>query len=408
MDDTGRLIQETVHMAERLVTDRERRHRLARRHAIAPAHRVTTPEEATVAMTVLHATEAPSIYLSVAARTDATVQDVDRALYDDRSLVRQLAMRRTLFVFPRDLLPAAWGSAAARVAEAERRRIARNVEEDGRAADGFAWLDTRRDEIEVLLREHGALSAQKIREALPELDVKVATSATSRWGGPTPVAPRVLNLLGASAVLARGPNAGIWRANRPTWTLMDDWLGTDPEPLPSRDGYPELVRCWLRTFGPGTETDLVWWLGSTKAAARVTLTDVAAVEVDLEGGGTGWLLPDDLEPEPPVDPWAALLPGLDPTTMGWKQRDFYLDPEHTAYLFDTAGNGGTTVWWDGRIVGCWVQDPDGVVVPVLREDVGADGDAAIAAEAERLTRWLDGQVIRSVYASAQMKRARLP
>jgi len=135
---------------------------------------------------------------------------------------------------------------------------------------------------------------------------------------------------------------------------------------------------------------------------------VAAVEVDLEGGGTGWLLPDDLEPEPPVDPWAALLPGLDPTTMGWKQRDFYLDPEHTAYLFDTAGNGGTTVWWDGRIVGCWVQDPDGVVVPVLREDVGADGDAAIAAEAERLTRWLDGQVIRSVYASAQMKRARLP
>src|SRR5690606_26486077 len=95
-------------MASRTVTDLERRHRLGRRHALAPAHRVSTPEAATEAMTVLHATEAPSIYLSVAARCDdLAVADVDRALYADRSLVKQLAMRRTLFVFPRDLLPAA-------------------------------------------------------------------------------------------------------------------------------------------------------------------------------------------------------------------------------------------------------------------------------------------------------------
>ena len=58
--------------------------------------------------------------------------------------------------------------------------------------------------------------------------------------------------------------------------------------------------------------------------------------------------------------------------MGWKERDFYLDPEHTPYLFDTNGNGGTTAWWNGRIVGCWVQDDDAVVRVVLREDVGAD------------------------------------
>lgn len=395
-------------MTERLVPDTERRWRLARRHAVAPGHRVATPEQATAAMTVLHATETPSVYLSVAARTDATVADVDRALYDGRSLVRQLAMRRTLFAVPRDLLPAVWGSAAARVADAERRRIARNVEDHGRAGDGGAWLEARREEIEALLREHGTLSAREIREALPELDVKVATSATSRWGGPAPVAPRVLNLLGASAVLARGRYAGHWRVARPTWTLMADWLGTDPAPLPARDGYAELVRRWLRTVGPGTEADLVWWLGATKTAVRQALTDVSAVEVDLEGGAAGWLLPDDLEPEPPVDPWAALLPALDPTTMGWRDRHFYLDPQHTPYLFDSVGNGGTTVWWDGRIVGCWVQDADGAVVPVLREDVGADGDAAIAAEAERLSRWLDGMVISNVYASPQMKGARLP
>ena len=146
-----------------------------------------------------------------------------------------------------------------------------------------------------------------------------------------------------------------------------------PEPAKEREGYAELVRRWLTTFGPGTEADLVWWLGSTKTAVRAALADVGAVEVALDGGGTGWVLPDDPlldEAEPPVEPWAALLPVLDPTVMGWKERDFYLGP-HGPMLFDTNGNAGTTAWWDGRIVGCWVQDPDGVVVLNLLEDVGA-------------------------------------
>ena len=393
----------------RKVSAVERRARIGRRHALAPGHRVATPEEATAAMTVLHATEAPSVYLSVASRTEATtVADIDRALYDDRSLVKQLGMRRTLFVFPRELLPATLGSASARVAEVERRKLARHVVEDGRTSDGEAWLDEVGDEVARLLAAEGALSAKQIREALPVLAGDVATSASGVWGGPVPIAPRVLTLLGASGRIVRGRNAGHWRINRPVWTLMDSWLGEPPGRWSPRYGYAELVRRWLRSFGPGTEADLVWWLGSTRTAVRLALADVGAVQVELEGGATGWLLADDLEPEPDVAPWAALLPTLDPTTMGWRDRHCYLDADHTPYLFDSNGNAGTTAWWDGRIVGCWVQDPDGVVVPVLLEDIGSDGAAAIAAEAGRLTRWLDGHVISSVYSSRQMKQARLP
>lgn len=396
-------------MGNRTVSDVERRHRLARRHALAPGHRLTTPEEVTEAVAVLHATEAATVYLSVAARAPGvTVADIDRALYEDRTLVKQLAMRRTLFVFPRDLLPAAWGSASARVADVERRKIARNVEADGRTEDGLGWLREVAQAVEEVLDREGTRSAKEIREAVPALDGKVVASASSRWGGPLPIAPRVLTLLGAAGVLARGRNASHWRVNRPTWTLMSSWLGESPEPLAAAEGYAELVRRWLRAFGPGTEADLVWWLGSTKTAVRHALAHLGAVEVDLEGGGTGWLLPEDLDPEPEVEPWAALLPTLDPTTMGWRERDFYLDPTHTPFLFDSNGNGGTTIWWDGRIVGCWVQDPDGVVLPILREDIGSDGNAAVRAEAERLSTWLDGHVISSVYASAQMKQARLP
>ncbi len=79
------------------------------------------------------------------------------------------------------------------------------------------------------------------------------------------------------------------------------------------------MRQWLWTFGPGTERDLRWWPGSTAAAVRQALRDVSAVQVDLDGA-TGFLLPDDVHEVAPVQPWAALLPGLDPTVMGWADR----------------------------------------------------------------------------------------
>ncbi len=394
----------------RHVPDIERRSRLVRRHALGP-HRVTDPVTAAEAVVCLHATEPASVYLSVAARTDGVgVEDVDRALYDDRSLVKQLAMRRTLFAFPRELLPAAWGSASARVAGQEKRRIAKDAVGSGLTTDGEAWLDVARAEVLALLEERGQLGAQQIRQGVPMLDAKVGTSPNpgAKWGGPVQVAPRVLTWLGARADLVRGTNGGHWRTSRPQWTLMRPWLGEEPLALAEAAGYAELVRRWLARFGPGTEADLVWWLGATKAAVRRALADVGAVEVVLDGDASGWLLPDDLEPEEPVDPAGLLLPVLDPTTMGWKERDFYLDPALTPYLFDSNGNGGTTAWWDGRVVGAWVQDDAGRVEVLLRDDPGPDARRALDAEAARLTDWLDGQVVSTVYKSRLMKGEPLP
>jgi hypothetical protein len=394
----------------RTVTDLERRARLARRHAIRPGARAADADAATRTMTVLHATEPATVYLSLAARVDdLAFAQVDRALYDDRSLVKQLAMRRTLFVFPRDLLPAAWGSASARVAGQEQRRIARDVALAGLAEDGEEWLRARECEIREALdaAPAGGLSAAEVREAVPALDVKASASrAGSRWSAPIPVAPRVLTLLGARAVLVRGRNDGHWRTSRPRWTPMERWLGSEPDPAAEAEGYAELVRRWLWTFGPGTEEDLVWWLGSTRTAVRRALADVGAVRVALEQGETAWLLPGDLDPVEPPTPWAALLPVLDPTTMGWKKRDFYLRPEHRAQVFDAVGNAGTTAWWDGRVVGAWVQAEDGTVRLTLCEDPGPEGRARLEQEATRLTTALDGVVVGSVYRSPLMTEAR--
>ena len=187
---------------------------------------------------------------------------------------------------------------------------------------------------------------------------------------------------------------------------MSDWLDTPGTPLSTEEGYAEIVRRWLHTFGPGTEADLVWWLGGTKGAVRAALAAVEAVTVSLDGGGTGWVLPDDVDPEPAAEPWAALLPVLDPTVMGWKERDWYLG-EHGPDLFDRNGNAGTTAWVDGRAVGCWVQDGDGVVSVHLLEPVPDAARAALDVEAERLTTWLDGVRVGTVYPSPAMRAARV-
>jgi hypothetical protein len=389
----------------RQITDDERRARLARRHAIAPVHRRSDPVAATEAMTVLHATEAPSVYLSLLARVEGLrVEDVDRALYDERSLVKQLAMRRTLFVFPRDLLPAAWGSASARVAATQRARVAKDAEKAGLADDGEAWLEAACAAALDRLADGSELSAQQLREDVAELSGRIELAPGKSYGGNFPIAPRVLTLLGAEGRIVRASNAGHWRTARPRWTLMSAWLGDVPEPMKPREGYAELVRRWLRTFGPGTTADLQWWLGGTATAVKQALGDVAAVEVALGRDGVGWVLPDDVDPEPAVEPWGALLPVLDPTVMGWKERAFYLGP-HAPMLFDTNGNAGTTAWWDGRVVGCWVQDPDGVVLLNLLEDVGSEARSVLEAEAGRLTAWLDGHRVSTVYPSAAMKQA---
>ena len=96
-----------------------------------------------------------------------------------------------------------------------------------------------------------------------------------------------------------------------------------------------------------------WPLRTTRQA----LADCGAVEVELTEG-PGWLAAGRRAGrEPPSRGWRC-CPALDPTTMGWKQRDWYL-PAAAAEAFDSVGNGGPTLWVDGRIVGAWAQTRDG-------------------------------------------------
>jgi hypothetical protein len=177
-------------------------------------------------------------------------------------------------------------------------------------------------------------------------------------------------------------------ANR--WAVTEQWLPDVLLDIPEADAVAQLARFWLQAFGPGTADDLKWWAGWTVRRTREALAAVDAAEVELDGGVTGYVLPDDVDPVEEPEPWAAFLPSLDPAVMGWAMpgRDWYLGGEARDVLYDRSGNIGPSVWWGGRIVGGWAQRDDGTIAFRLFDDIGSDGTSAVGDVAGRLEAWL--------------------
>lgn len=377
----------------------ERRARLTRRHLLADGPNQDVAG-ATAQLVGLHATDPATPYLTLWARLPGFgVGDLDHALYEARSVAKHLAMRRTLWVFATADLALVQPSCSDRVADNERRRLVADLEKSGVADDGGAWLAAASAAVLGHLAEHGHASARELRAALPELAGSYDPAPGKTWGGLGPVSPRVMTVMGVRGDLIRGPNEGAWTTSRPRWLLTTDWLRAPVVPAAPDEARAVMIRKWLRAFGPATEADVKWWFGHTLTWTRAGLRDVGAVEVELEGSAApGYALPDDLEPEPPVEPWCALLPGLDVTTMGWQARDWYLGA-HREQVFDRNGNAGPTAWCDGRVVGGWRQDADGRVEVQLLEDVGPAARKSLQRKANELTAWLDGVRIKPRFPS---------
>jgi len=364
----------------------ERRARLARRHHLAAVCRAAGPVEVARDLVALHATDPATVYLAAAARLqEPRIDLVERALYDDRVLLRMLGMRRTMFVVPVELAPVVQAACTRAIAARERRRQVDLLRGAELGTDVETWLAEVEGSTIRALAARGLATAAELAAAEPRLRQQVLLAAGTSYEGWQNLTWRVLMLLSAEGRIVRGRPRGSWTSSQYRWSLMEGWLPDGMPDLPLDGARVELVRAWLRAFGPGTVADLRWWTGCTATEVARALAEVGPVEVALDGE-TGLLLPEDAEPVDGVEPWVALLPALDPTVMGWTRRGWFLG-DHGPALFDRSGNPGPTVWCDGRIVGGWAQRPDGEIVFRLLEDVGAEASAAVEAEAERLGRW---------------------
>ncbi|AQS69932.1 winged helix DNA-binding domain-containing protein [Streptomyces pactum] len=364
----------------------ERRDRLALRQRLAGPSRAESPEEVAGSLVALHGTDPATVYLAVGARlADAakTVGDTERALYEDGTLVRMHGMRHTVFVFPTELTAVVHASTGRTVAARERATLLRNMAEAG--APDAAWLTEVEESALAALARRGQATAAELARDEPRLKEQFVYAAGKSYEGVHTVSTRLLKVLGVEGKVVRGRPLGSWTSGQFRWAPAPEHPALDPA-----EAQAELLRRWLAACGPATEEDLKWWTGWRVTEVRRALAAIGAETVSLDEG-TGYVVAGDAGPVAgPPEPWAALLPALDPTAMGRRQRDWYLAPELRPMLFDRSGNVGPTVWWNGRVIGGWAQRADGEIVwrVPAGEGIGRDAESAIAAEAERLASWV--------------------
>jgi hypothetical protein len=379
------------------VTLEERRTRIGVRHRLADGTQAASLVDAAASVVALHASDSPSMFLQARARmARSSPGEIERGLYEDRTALRHLAMRRTLFLVPIPDVAIVHAAASRAVAATERKRTVSMFTQAGIGPDPAALLQELEEAGLAAVRDRGEATTAELTALDPRLGLKITIARGKSYEATISVSQKVFFHLALDGKIGRGRPRGTWIGSQFRWSPIERWLPDGIAEMPVDDARSELLRRWLRAFGPGTRDDMRWWTGWTVAATTRALTAVEAVEVDLDGGASAYVLPDDVDPTEAPEPWVALLPALDATTMGWSNRGWYLG-RHGPALFDRNGNAGPTIWADGRIVGGWARRSSGEISLRLLEDVGAETAQAIDREAASLADWIGSANVRSTF-----------
>jgi DNA glycosylase AlkZ-like len=365
----------------------ERRRRVVVRHHLGSKTKSDDVCQLAGELVGIHATDPASVYLGCLARMSHFArEDMANALYEERSLLKMLGMRRTMFVVPRDLGGVMHSAVTRALGVVERKRLIQMLTDARVDPDVPGWVAQVEKETVAALDDLGEATASQLTKRVPGLRFQISFGEGKKWGGKVGVSTRMLFLLATEARVIRGRPKGSWLSSMYAWAPMMGWLGGPLEHPPVDEAHAELVRRYLTTYGPATQRDIQWWTGWTVATTKKALAANKVSEVALDGG-TGFALASDLDKTSDPGSSVALLPTLDTTTMGWSDRSWFLG-DYASALFDRNGNAGPTIWVDGRVAGVWAQRPSGEVVYRLLEDVGTDNAKKVAAEAARIESWL--------------------
>jgi hypothetical protein len=328
---------------------------------------------------------------------------LDGALYEQRTLARVLCMRTTLHAVPSDkvalFLKAYWDTGRGTgLSNQESLLVQAGL---CREEDAWALLDQLDRLILEAVRERGPQTVRQLGEAFPELRAKVRHSAGKAYEGEFSLGSRLVPAQCARGLLIRARTRGTWRSNLYEYAALAEWLpDVALESVSAQEARAWLVLQYLSAFGPVKPQDVQWWTGFSKGQVDEALRFLGAevLRVRVEGFGDQYLM-QDVEAlrlanrEPGSEPYVSMLPSLDPYIMGYSDRSRFLTDAHRSKVFDRAGNAVPTVWVDGQVVGVWGQERDGKVVQRLFEQVGAQAQALLVEESQRLEDFLAGEVL---------------
>lgn len=391
-----------------LVTDEHRRRLLVDRHLLVSTRRNERGiDDVAAALCLLHSTDPSTPYLSIHARSGASVVEIDAALYDDRSLERSTTIRRTVFAMSPEMARLACGTFNLELVAKLRAQLAKWLDTADEVTEPVEeFLQRAEQHVVEFLSTQSSATGTVLAKDVPELRVMFDPRPNAPSSKPIRVTSKLLEIMAVEGTIVRSRpigndfTSGVW-----TWVLAGEhrrWIDDAPDPDQALAG---LLSHHLTSFGPATLTDVAWWTGLPKQRVRSGLDAIRAVDVDLEGVREAGFVADSDELEAPLASLSvSLLPGLDSTTMGWKQRSWYVDDSAAAGIFDRNGNAGPTIWVDGKVVGVWTQRADGEIATESFVDLGSDVADLVEAESARLAVWLGNVRVNWRYPTPMTKR----
>lgn len=351
--------------------------RLRRQHLArdCPANSL---EEAARDSAGLQAQAMPATELSLLARTGSLqAGELDHALWEQKRLVRTWCMRGTLHVIPAEDMPlfmaatqrgnSGFHPALLNYLSITEEEATAVVDAVGRVLDD-GCVRTRKQ----LAAEVEALVGPRFHDML-----------LSGWGS-------FLKPAAWRGMLICGPPRGT----EVTFVGTRHWLGAW-EPVDRHSASVELVRRYLRGYGPATLAEFTRWAG-LRSAARVrpawTECHPEMAEVEVEGTRL-WAMADDvpamLAAEPSQE--VRLVPNFDSYLLGHIDRSAMVSAQHAGRIYRTAGWVWATVLKGGRAVGVWSSKRNGRAWKVEVEEfapLGRTDRRAVGEEVERMAAFL--------------------
>ncbi|MFT3901435.1 MAG: winged helix DNA-binding domain-containing protein [Gordonia sp. (in: high G+C Gram-positive bacteria)] len=297
------------------------------------------------------------------------IEGFDPADYDEllteREVVRSVVLRGTLMAL--DAHDARWMRALVQPRIDAVTRTNHKLPAD---VDAAAVVDFGREQIAGT-----ELAGSSLRDALAQ-----------RW--PSVPAADLMAVVRDGLHLVQVPPRGTWRGSgQPTYALLDDWIGPGEPAVDGDEARKDLVRMYLRGFGPASVAGIQTWSGLTGLGKLVE-----AMEADWElaklDGPNGEVL-YDLDGLPIVDgdtpapvrlvaPFDHILVAQAPA-----DRIRIADPDVFAKTVTPNGRSPGFVLVDGRLAGTW-RLTDGRVGVDYLVDVPAAQRRQVDQEALRL------------------------
>lgn len=319
---------------------------------------------------------------ALSARIEAlSPENVQAALWEERSLVKSWLMRGTLHLIAAEDYPLAIGALSTL-------RHFRRPSWQKHHGVSLEELEAIIESVRVTLGATG-MTREQLAGAIVEDtgEPRLAELLRSGWGA-------LLKPASFQGYLCYGPDSG----QNVTFVSPRKWLG-DLQPLEAVEALNEMVRRYLNAYGPATPEEFGRWLGLPPSQAKRAFRSLGdeIEEVDVEGWSS-WALASTLEQMRSLvpSPTVRLLPYFDPYVVAaYRHADYLVADEYKGRIYRSQGWIYPVVLVDGRFAGVWGSEDDRTRLRISIEMFGeADGrvKSGIESEAARLGRFAGREV----------------